>query len=238
MHTVLMINAMAEEQAGFNKHLSVGRERVVGAFCFMEYQYLSFSLITTCCGIGKVNAAACTALGISLYQPDLVINSGVAGGLVSELAVGDVIIGTEFSYHDADATAFGYAYGQIPRMPLFYQASLVINQLIMDSLQLASFNVLSGLICSGDSFIADHEKVLAIQAKIPAILALDMESCAIAQACHQLQVPFSCLRSISDAANTQATQSYEACLVIAVDHVTQVLVDFLQHYHVVNQARV
>ena len=70
--------------------------------------------------------------------------------------------------------------------------------------------------------------VIAIQGKIPDILGLDMESCAIAQACHQLQIPFCCLRGISDAANDQAKASYENCLIIAVKNVTQVLLTVLE----------
>ncbi len=45
------------------------------------------------------------------------INTGSAGGFGSTLEIGDIVIGTELAYCDADVTAFNYVYGQMPGMP-------------------------------------------------------------------------------------------------------------------------
>lgn len=37
--------------------------------------------------------------------------------------VGDLVVGTQFRYADADATAFGYAPGQVPGMPESFTAA-------------------------------------------------------------------------------------------------------------------
>lgn len=44
----------------------------------------------------------------------MIINTGSAGGLASTLKVGDIVVSDETRYHDADVTAFGYEYGQLP----------------------------------------------------------------------------------------------------------------------------
>ncbi len=43
-----------------------------------------------------------------------IINTGSAGGSASTLKVGDIVVSDEARYHDADVTAFGYEYGQLP----------------------------------------------------------------------------------------------------------------------------
>lgn len=64
-------------------------------------------------GIGKVAAAMGATLLLERCQPDVIINTGSAGGLASTLKVGDIVVSDEARYHDADVTAFGYEYGQL-----------------------------------------------------------------------------------------------------------------------------
>ncbi|MEX5941702.1 5'-methylthioadenosine/S-adenosylhomocysteine nucleosidase [Mammaliicoccus sciuri] len=72
-------------------------------------------------GIGKVNAAITATLLINEFKPDLIINTGSAGSVDSELNIGDIIISNKVYYHDVNATAFGYKLGQVPSMPEFYE---------------------------------------------------------------------------------------------------------------------
>ena len=51
-------------------------------------------------GIGKVNAAIATINLLNEHHPDLVINSGVAGGIDTCLNVADLVIGSQTCYHD------------------------------------------------------------------------------------------------------------------------------------------
>ena len=58
-----------------------------------------------------------TTLLIQQFKPDMIINTGSAGGLDPNLNVGDVIISTDVRHHDVDVTAFGYEKGQLPANP-------------------------------------------------------------------------------------------------------------------------
>ena len=79
-------------------------------------------------GIGKVAAAIGTTLLLEMTKPDVVINTGSAGGLATNLNVGDLVISTEVRHHDVDVTAFGYEIGQLPANP----AAFIPNeQLVM-----------------------------------------------------------------------------------------------------------
>ena len=77
-----------------------------------------------------------------------------------------------------------------------------------------------GLICSGDRFIASIEEIESIKAHFPKALAVDMESAAIAQVCKLRDVPFLCIRVISDSPGTSNDNSaqYDNFWEIAPQH--------------------
>lgn len=164
-------------------------------------------------GIGKVNSTLITALLIERFEVDMVINTGVAGALSKALDVTDMVVSTEVRYHDVDATEFGYAFGQVPGMPESYKADedLVTAAIgVLESNE--SVNTRSGLIVSGDSFIAGEDQKAVITGRFAEGLAVDMESASIAQTCHQFDVPFIIIRSISDKAGRAADMTYEEFL--------------------------
>lgn len=147
------------------------------------------------CGIGKVNAAIGTVEMIRRHHPDLILSSGCAGGADTTLSVGDVVVATETVYHDAYCGT-DVAFGQIMGMPPRYAAPrhLVDKALAMP----CSTTVRSGLTVSGEWFVDTREKMRAILDRFPDALAVDMESCAIAQVCHVYHVPFLSFRIVSD----------------------------------------
>src|SRR5690625_7906901 len=73
-------------------------------------------------GIGKVNAAMATTILHERYQPNVVINTGSAGGLDPQLSIGDIIISDRVVHHDVDATAFDYEDGQVQCMTFYYES--------------------------------------------------------------------------------------------------------------------
>lgn len=155
----------------------------------------SHEVVLQKCGIGKVNAAVGTVEMINHYQPDLVISSGCAGGADTSLNVGDVVVASQTVYHDAYC-GDNVAFGQIMGMPERYDApaELVQKALTMDCAE----TVRSGLTVSGEWFVDSREKMRAILERFPEAVAVDMESCAIAQTCHIYKVPFLSFRIISD----------------------------------------
>ncbi len=160
------------------------------------------------CGIGKVNATIGAVEMINAYHPDLVVSSGCAGGASTRLRVTDVVVGTQYAYHDVYCGK-DVAYGQLPGLPAIYSApgSLVEKALSLD----CGVSVHRGLIVSGDWFVTSKEKIGEILSHFPDALAVDMESCAIAQTCHLYGVPFVSFRIISDIPllDTDASQYYD-----------------------------
>ena len=55
-----------------------------------------------------------------------------------------------------------------------------------------------GLTVSGEWFVDTREKMQDIMSHFPEAMAVDMESCSIAQVCHIFNTPFISFRIISD----------------------------------------
>lgn len=146
-------------------------------------------------GIGKVNAAIGAVEMLNAYTPDILVSTGVAGGADTSLEVGNVVVGNAYCYHDAYCGE-ECAKGQILGQPARYVCK---EQLVDKALSLkCNTKVRSGLIVSGDWFVDSREKMRSILDDFAEAMAVDMESCALAQTCHIYDTPFVSFRIISD----------------------------------------
>ncbi|OKL38179.1 5'-methylthioadenosine/S-adenosylhomocysteine nucleosidase [Domibacillus mangrovi] len=210
---IAIIGAMEEEvlilrKAMENKEVKTiaGSEYTTGTLCGVD-------VILLRSGIGKVNAAMTTSVLIHEFQPDIIINTGSAGGLSPELQVGDIVISSEVRYHDVDVTAFGYEYGQVPQLPAAFIADARLIQIAAACAEVdQNVKTVKGLIATGDSFMNDPVRVQAIAEKFMNLQAVEMEAAAIAQVAHQFNVPFVIIRALSDIAGKESDISFEQFL--------------------------
>ena len=144
------------------------------------------------CGIGKVNAAIGALTLIDTFHPSIIINTGVAGGTGHGASVGDVVVASAVAYHDVWCGP-GTVPGQAAGCPLYFESPLTPG-----TVERIDANLRRGVVASGDIFVSRPEEVRHILEVIPEAVAVDMESGAIAQVCHLKNVPFVCLRVISD----------------------------------------
>ena len=180
-------------------------------------------------GIGKVAAAMSTTLLIQQFKPDMIINTGSAGGLDLNLNVGDVIISTEVRHHDVDVTAFGYEKGQLPANPAAFLPNEQLVEVAKKQAEKLGLNAVSGLICSGDAFINGADKIAQIRADFPQVAAVEMEAAAIAQVCHAMQIPFVVVRAISDVADKESHLSFDEFLPLAAEKSSEMILAMLNN---------
>ena len=90
----------------------------------------------------------------------------------------------------------GNEYGQVQGLPARFVSDKELCKLALSVAH--DGNVYGGMICSGDKFITDKEELTEIKKRFPEGMAVDMESCAIAQVCYMCGVPFLSYRIISD----------------------------------------
>ncbi|KAA8995503.1 5'-methylthioadenosine/S-adenosylhomocysteine nucleosidase [Affinibrenneria salicis] len=179
-------------------------------------------------GIGKVSAALGTTLLLEHCQPDVVINTGSAGGLAPSLNVGDIVISDEVRYHDVDVTAFGYEPGQMAGCPPAFIADGALIELAQASIARLQLNAVRGLVVSGDAFINGAQPLARIRATFPQAIAVEMEATAIAHVCHQFSVPFVVVRAISDVADRESHLSFDEFLAVAAKQSTRMVETMLQ----------
>lgn len=213
MKRIGIIGAMEEEVVLLREQLENLEEKKLAGCEFYKGILNGQEVVLLKSGIGKVNAAIGTTLLIQLYGPDVILNTGSAGGFHSDLNVGDVVISTDVRHHDVDATIFGYEHGQVPQMPPNYLPDeKLVNAAERAGARVENIQVAKGLIASGDSFMSDHARVEDIRGKFPTLYAAEMEAAAIAQTCYQFKVPFVIIRSLSDIAGKDARVSYDQFL--------------------------
>ena len=156
-------------------------------------------------GIGKVNAALTAASLIAVHRPDAMISTGCAGGLAPEPGVMGVVAAASTVYHDVWCGE-GNAYGQVQGLPARFDADARLLAVARDLADDSAVEtpVCCGLTCTGDKFITDPVELKAVLGAFPEALAVDMESAAIAHACHLHNVPFLSFRVISDTPGAEA----------------------------------
>jgi len=165
----------------------------VNGFAFHTGKLAGHDIVVCKCGIGKVNAAVGALTLIENFHPMMIINTGVAGGTgaTSEPArVLDVVLASEIAYHDVWCGP-GTVKGEAAGCPARFTCPLpedIRRQL----------SVKEGLLASGDIFVDNPDDLRRILDLYPDAKAVDMESAAIAQVCYIKNVPFVCIRVVSD----------------------------------------
>lgn len=230
MYNIGIIGAMEAEVAQLKEKMS---EVTITSKAGMEfYQGILESRKVTVVrsGIGKVNAAVCTQILVDVFSADIIINTGIAGSLKSEINIGDIVISTDVLHHDMDAVNFGYQPGEIPQMgQLSFPADEKLGDLCEQVCREVNpeIQTFRGRIVSGDQFVADD----SVKSRITELFAgycTEMEGAAIGQAAWLNKVPFIILRAISDKADNSATMDYPTFERQAIEHSVRLVVNVVK----------
>lgn len=227
--TLAIIAATEDELSSLLADMGRGAERSVhGRRAFYRGELWGTPCVAVLSRIGKVAAATTVTTLVHEFAIERVIFTGVAGGIAPEARVGDVVVARELVQHDLDAAPL------FPRheIPLLGVARIVADGPLTTRLAAAAADylthefardvdpearhefglttprVLQGLIASGDEFVGDADRVRALRADLPDLLAVEMEGAAVAQVCHEFDLPFAVIRSISDRADETAHGDY------------------------------
>ncbi len=145
-------------------------------------------------GIGKVNASITTSILCNNFDIDLIINTGVAGGL-GDINSLDLVISDKLVYHDFDLSPICYKKGVIPNLGKTFEASRSVVELCEKIAKEKNISYRVGNIASGDIFATNPNIVDGLEMEISAV---EMEGAAIAHTAKIYDKPFVVLRVISD----------------------------------------
>ena len=224
-----IIGAMEEEVKILRENLSEPLSWERAGALFISGSLGNHEVIVVRSGIGKVIASITTSQLIQQYGVNMVINTGSAGGIGEGLQVGDIVISDKVAYFDADATGFGYKPGQLPGMPLYYEASTYLRSEMVKAAKATNLNAKEGLIVTGDTFVDSPDKIKEILTNFPEALACEMEGAAVGQTARQFNIPFLIVRAMSDTADHSATQSFDEFIEDAGKRSAEMVIEFVKH---------
>jgi adenosylhomocysteine nucleosidase len=87
--------------------------------------------------------------------------------------------------------------------------------------------IITGVIVTGDSFIASTEKCAELRQKLKAD-AVEMEGAAVAQICYQRQIDHLVIRSISDSADEGAVTDKQMFYVLAAKNSSDLVAEMIE----------
>ena len=225
-----IIGAMNTEVETLISALTNKQETVVAGSHFFSGKLGSTDAVVVMCGIGKVAAAICAQALIDTFHPDVLVNTGVAGGVADGLAQGDLVIATDAVQHDFDLSLFGYAKGYMPvwgkdkGSPSPFPADEALAEKLIAAADALGYHAIRGRVASGDIFVADADLKHTLATEFGAAVA-EMEGAAIAQTAWQNGTPCAIVRAISDLADGSATLSFEEFEVIAAERSAKLLLE-------------
>ena len=161
----------------------------------VHFYPISSDIIAVAGGIGKVNAAMATELAISLYQPDLIINIGVAG-CFKNVEIGTLILADKFIQHDVDTTGCGDPIGLVSTVNMV-EFPTSWPDLAKNAMDLIGRPYLTGTGATGDWFAKSGDRAKWIHDTFHPLF-IEMEGAAIAQVCFRNDIAFMALKSVSD----------------------------------------
>jgi adenosylhomocysteine nucleosidase len=237
---------MPQEIALLRHDLRNSRTQVRGMREYLEGNLYGKNAVVVFSRCAKVAAASTVTTLIEVFGVELVVFTGVAGAADPGLEIGDVVIGSRLVQHDLDARPLFRRF-EVPLLDrtsfetppeLVSLASRSAEAYLHTHLSrdvpaeiLRAFairlplRVRTGLIISGDQFIANPATLLALQealreAGLPGALCVEMEGAAVAQVCHEHGVPVIVMRAISDKADHSAGVAFAPFIDSIASHIT------------------
>jgi adenosylhomocysteine nucleosidase len=244
-----IIGAMDEELISIRAFIQNSEKLEKGKRTFWRGTAHGLEIFLTRCDPGKVNAVIATQQLIDLFSVQAIFNMGSSGALAAELEVGDLVVASEFIQHDFDVTGWGLKPGELMfdilmsnetgqmqfRSQQIFNADQELTKKAVQvarSIELSPLNghspkIYTGRILSGDQFIGQPEKAQGLWDTHQG-LCTDMEAAAIAHTCEVNQVPFLCIRAISDKADHSAVISFTDFLVGATSNYGKIFEKIIQ----------
>jgi adenosylhomocysteine nucleosidase len=221
---VLVLTPLAEEQAILAAALEQVHplEAVPGLRIPCRY-IRPWSTLLALGGHGKTQFATQTQYLIDQFPTvELVVCAGAAGSLDPAVSIGNVVVGTTTVEHDYRLL---FASRPLPRFAGHPQA---LEDLRQSTGHVAGFSKIFGVIASGDEDVVSSERAAAIRDQTGAV-CVAWEGSGAGRAAAFSGVGAVELRAITDTADKEAPQSFDAHLPIAMHNLAMLLIAYLEH---------
>lgn len=245
MPVTAILGAFEREVTLLEDRLTDPKEHQIEGIRFVTGTLHSRNVVVAWTGIGKVNAGMTTTLLIEHFKPEQIIFTGIAGAVNPELKPGDIVIAEKTAHHDMGTVwpeGF-FVKGVKNRLdgienPVFFPADKMLLKCAQRAAELIDMRrletvagerkpkIITGVIVTGDSFIASTEKCDELRKKLQAD-AVEMEGAAVAQICYQRQINHLIIRSISDSADEGAVFDKQMFYILAAKNSSDLVAEMI-----------
>ncbi|MBD5431559.1 MAG: 5'-methylthioadenosine/adenosylhomocysteine nucleosidase [Lactobacillus sp.] len=227
---IAIIVPMQEEAEFYRKHFRSEDREMFGSTEFEHFSVNGNDIYLGLSGIGKVNAAMNLASLLSNVDIDMIFMTGSAGSMQDSIRKEDLILPSEFAYHDAHNTLAGnYVEGQIPQEPARYELSSDERNKFAKYLTDKGVKYKEGLVVTGDSFIASDVQKNEIKQNFEDALGVEMEGAAFAQVASHFNVPLVAMRAISDNGDDNADDDFDAFVKKVGTKAAKLICDYVEN---------
>ncbi len=216
---IAVLGAMNEEVDALIKALDLPQTIQGTAARFYRGTLTGREVVIAKSGVGKVLSALSAAELINTFKPEYILFTGIAGGISSNVNIGDLVVGTGCIQYDFDVSALGFPIGQIPFSD--YREIHGDSRLIeaMKNFTSDEYKIHFGRILTGDIFVTDkNEPVRKNRLEELQGIAVEMEGASVALTAAVYKIPSLILRFISDKADGSAPSNFQDFLADASRH--------------------
>lgn len=178
----------------------------IAEYEFYEGTINNIKIVVSKTLVGTINSTIATSIGIEKFNPDIVINQGIAGAHKENLHVGDIVIGEKCcNINSYKMPIKSKGKGSNPfewelnkRAKDIQHANLKLVDIIEKSLISNTKNkIYRGILGSGDVFNREYDRIVWIHDTFNN-LCEDMESIGTYSVCNKFKVPCIGIRIISN----------------------------------------
>ncbi|MBO5925961.1 MAG: 5'-methylthioadenosine/S-adenosylhomocysteine nucleosidase, partial [Clostridia bacterium] len=145
-------------------------------------------------GIGEIYASGATAILITLFKCDVILNFGVCGSLNENVSVCDALVINGVVHYDFDLSKIDETkVGQYPGKDVI----LKTNENLLNLALSVNPNLKSGICASADKFVADEDFKINLNKEFNADVC-DMESAGVLLTALNANVPTLIIKAVSD----------------------------------------
>ena len=226
-----IIGAMSVEIKLLIDMMTHCEKETVSKIQFFKGGLFDTDVVVAVSGVGKVNSAICTQTMILKYEPEIIINTGVAGSLTDNLNMGDIVIASSLVQYDIDNTGIGDPAGLIPGIGIIDIpcTEYLVNRFDALATEENDYYCQIGTIATGDQFITNHDKAKWIHDQFGG-LACEQEGGSLAQVCYVNDVDFCVIRAISDNANCNSHVDYFEFVQLAARRSASLIKKYVESY--------
>lgn len=158
-------------------------------------------------GVCKVNAAVAAQILMDCFGCGCLINAGTAGGMAPDLNIFDTVVADEAVYHDVEPSILTEFHPWIENGS--FKADPKLLEIARKAIEVMppERRVMIGRMATGERFIEDDLRDWINSRFTP--LTVDMETAAIAHACHVNRKPFIAVRTITDTPDHRGKGAFE-----------------------------